>query len=224
MAQVKSICTLFIFTIFSCAYWTTEVNAAKYVSVALIGATGDLAKKYLWHGFFEAYKQGIANKGPYFLFYGCARANKTQGEDVLMKIIDRSLTCYNMECESHKRRFITAIRYVQLKTEEDFENLNHLMSLDEETYSPDTSIAGRIFYLSIPPNVYPKTVASLYKYCRPLAHGSWQRLVLEKPFGSDRKTAETLAQSLSQWFNENEIYRVDHYLQKPIVRHILPFR
>ncbi|CAE1231326.1 H6PD [Acanthosepion pharaonis] len=98
------------------------------------------------------------------------------------------------------------------------------MSLDEETYSPDTSIAGRIFYLSIPPNTYPKTVASLYKYCRPLAHGSWQRLVLEKPFGSDRKTAETLAQSLSQWFNENEIYRVDHYLQKPIVRHILPFR
>ncbi|CAI9723067.1 GDH/6PGL endoplasmic bifunctional protein [Octopus vulgaris] len=200
------------------------VSTNQFISVVLVGATGDLAKKYLWHSMFETYKNGIENKGPYFLFFGGARANKTFGEDTLMKIIDRSVTCYNMQCESHKRRFITVVRYVQLKVEEDYENLAHQMALDEEGHSPDNPIAGRIFYLSTPPATYVKTAQLLHKHCRSHVANSWIRLVLEKPFGNDRKTSEALASSLEQWYSEEEIYRVDHYLQKPVVKQILPFR
>ncbi|GAB1598946.1 GDH/6PGL endoplasmic bifunctional protein-like [Argonauta hians] len=211
-----------IFLLFFCVVQT--IATGQFISVVLVGATGDLAKKYLWHSMFETYKYGIENKGPYFLFFGGARANRTYGEDTLMKIIDRSVTCYNMPCESHKRRFITVVRYVQLKTEEDYENLSHHMALEEESHSPDSPIAGRIFYLSTPPATYVKTAGFLHKHCRSHVVNSWLRLVLEKPFGNDRKSSEALASSLAQWYSEEEIYRVDHYLQKPVVKQILPFR
>ena len=50
------------------------------------------------------------------------------------------------------------------------------------------------------------------------------RLVLEKPFGNDLKSAQELADSLAKDFTDHEIYRIDHYLGKTVVKYILPFR
>ncbi|KGL75806.1 GDH/6PGL endoplasmic bifunctional protein, partial [Tinamus guttatus] len=59
--------------------------------------------------------------------------------------------------------------------------------------------------------------------CRP-PPGAWLRVVLEKPFGHDLESARQLAMELTSFFREEEMYRVDHYLGKQAVAHILPFR
>jgi len=53
---------------------------------------------------------------------------------------------------------------------------------------------------------------------------NWQRLVIEKPFGKDLKTAKHLNDSLHVYFTENDIYRIDHYLGKDMIQNIMVLR
>lgn len=92
------------------------------------------------------------------------------------------------------------------------------------TGSPNTYEEGRLIYLSIPPSSYAKTSKYVHQYLRPKVGRPWFRVVLEKPFGRDLASAEKLAKKLEGYFDENEIYRIDHYLGKAVVKQILPFR
>lgn len=92
------------------------------------------------------------------------------------------------------------------------------------TGSPVTYEEGRLVYLSIPPSSYAKTSKYVNKYLRPKVGRPWFRVVLEKPFGRDLESAKKLAKELEGYYDENEIYRIDHYLGKAVVKQILPFR
>ena len=87
--------------------------------------------------------------------------------------------------------------------------------------------ANKLFYLAVAPNHY-KTVLMGLKYSgltAPCGAGEGTtRVVIEKPFGSDLKTAEELDALLGKLFKEKQIYRVDHYLGKETVRNIIAFR
>uniref|UniRef100_A0A8C5MGL7 Hexose-6-phosphate dehydrogenase/glucose 1-dehydrogenase n=1 Tax=Leptobrachium leishanense TaxID=445787 RepID=A0A8C5MGL7_9ANUR len=148
-----------------------------HISVVLLGATGDLAKKYLWQGFFQLYVNEVS-KGHSFSFHGAAL---TPPEKALHLDIQNSLA-------------------------------------EEGLHE-----AGRLFYLSVPPFAYADIARNINASCRPLP-GAWLRVVLEKPFGQDYESAQKLAGELQTYFEEEEIYRVDHYLGKQAVEQILPFR
>jgi glucose-6-phosphate 1-dehydrogenase len=83
--------------------------------------------------------------------------------------------------------------------------------------------ANHIYYLSTPPTVVEMIVAGLGK-----AHLSKdkkrERVVVEKPFGRDYESAAALNKSITQWFTEEQIYRIDHYLGKETVQNLLAFR
>jgi glucose-6-phosphate 1-dehydrogenase len=80
-----------------------------------------------------------------------------------------------------------------------------------------------LFYLSTQPSQYAETAAGLGK--AGLARGKgWRRLVVEKPFGHDLKSAQKLSKDLHEHFREEDVYRIDHYLGKETVQNILAFR
>lgn len=84
-----------------------------------------------------------------------------------------------------------------------------------------------IYYLAIPPSFDETVVEELSK--TGLAKSSnqlpgWKRIVIEKPFGHDLKSARELNERLASVFDESQIYRVDHYLGKETVQNILVFR
>ena len=82
---------------------------------------------------------------------------------------------------------------------------------------------NRIFYLALPPVAFVPTVRGLG--ASGLSHSAgWTRLVVEKPFGVDLKTAEGLNVFLHQTFREHQVYRIDHYLGKATVQNLLVFR
>jgi glucose-6-phosphate 1-dehydrogenase len=82
---------------------------------------------------------------------------------------------------------------------------------------------NRIFYLALPPDAFPGTITALGD--AGLSHsGGWTRLVIEKPFGRDLASARELNQLAHRYFDETQIYRIDHYLGKDTVQNLLAFR
>jgi glucose-6-phosphate 1-dehydrogenase len=83
--------------------------------------------------------------------------------------------------------------------------------------------ANRLFYLATPPVLYPIVVEHLG--LSGLNHSDgWTRIIIEKPFGRDRQSAHRLNEQVHATFDENQVYRIDHYLGKETVQNILTFR
>lgn len=82
---------------------------------------------------------------------------------------------------------------------------------------------NRIFYLALPPGALPQAVQGLGEAGLAQSPG-WTRLVVEKPFGSDLNSARDLNSLLGRYFQEEQIFRIDHYLGKETVQNLLIFR
>jgi len=84
---------------------------------------------------------------------------------------------------------------------------------------------NRLFYLATSPTFFPVVVKQLGAAgLTNSENGQWKRVVIEKPFGQDLASAVTLNREVGQVLNENQIYRIDHYLGKETVQNILAFR
>ena len=82
---------------------------------------------------------------------------------------------------------------------------------------------NRAFYLSLPPSIYGPTITGLGEAGLNRSDG-WTRVVIEKPFGYDLKSARELNDTVHEHFTEDQVYRIDHYLGKETVQNLLAFR
>ncbi|MCR4311484.1 MAG: glucose-6-phosphate dehydrogenase [Candidatus Taylorbacteria bacterium] len=111
-----------------------------------------------------------------------------------------------------------------------FENESDYRTLNEQLRAVDLKwgvCTNKLFYLAVPPQYYEtifRNLASsgLTKPCS--AEEGWTRIIVEKPFGKDLKTAKALDMLLGKLFKETQIYRIDHYLAKEMLQNILAFR
>tara|TARA_R110002096_G_scaffold44524_9_gene119855 strand:+ start:6333 stop:7874 length:1542 start_codon:yes stop_codon:yes gene_type:complete len=98
-------------------------------------------------------------------------------------------------------------------------------SLDE---MPDGKLAGRLFYLSLKPELFSDTLRILGEAgmlrMADQRDKAWRRVVVEKPFGHDQESARNLNACMHEYLREQQIYRIDHYLGKETVQNILGFR
>jgi glucose-6-phosphate 1-dehydrogenase len=83
---------------------------------------------------------------------------------------------------------------------------------------------NRLFYLATPPTLYPIIVEQLGQAKLNRSDSGWTRIIIEKPFGHDLRSAQALNQQVHAVFDESQIYRIDHYLGKETVQNILTFR
>ena len=88
---------------------------------------------------------------------------------------------------------------------------------------------SKLFHLAVPPNLYEPVFrniadSGLSTPCDEHQEGSWTRILVEKPFGSDREGAVKLDALLGELFQENQIFRIDHYLAKESLQNLLSFR
>ncbi|XP_069466128.1 GDH/6PGL endoplasmic bifunctional protein [Ambystoma mexicanum] len=194
-----------------------------HVTVVLMGATGDLAKKYLWQGLFQLYLDQVTS-GYTFSFHGAALTEPAAGEARMFEVL-KALICEPdvpaNRCALLKDQFLRLTRYWQLKTAENYTAM--IREIERSLKDEGLLEAGRLFYLSVPPFAYADIARHINTTCRPPT-GAWLRVVLEKPFGHDLESAQILATELQTFFQEEEMYRVDHYLGKQTVAQILPFR
>ena len=84
---------------------------------------------------------------------------------------------------------------------------------------------GVLFYLAIPPEVYGPVTAQLGQAGLSTApEPAWRRIIIEKPFGTDLKSARELNRRVHEHFDEDQVFRIDHYLGKETVQNLLVFR
>jgi glucose-6-phosphate 1-dehydrogenase len=119
------------------------------------------------------------------------------------------------------RRFAASIYYHpgDINSVEDFRSLGQTLVNCEEGKP-----CVRVYYLATAPQFFDETVTNLRESGLAGAGCGEQRLVVEKPFGTDLETARRLNESLHRTFREDEIFRIDHYLGKETVQNILVFR
>ncbi len=110
------------------------------------------------------------------------------------------------------------IKYVKV-TLDTFEGYQ---GLKEEIKSVNAK--DKIFYLALPPSLFPKVAGGLSENGLIEKGDAFARIVFEKPFGEDLKSARSINRTLWDYFDESQIYRIDHYLGKEMIQNILTLR
>ncbi len=191
-------------------------SSAPACGLIVFGASGDLTKRKLIPALGNLFKRGLLGNG--FFCLGCGR--KELGDEGFRKIAAEALKDI---AAKQKTDFLNSFHYVSgdYSDENFYANLKKRLSeLDKQ----EGKNFGRIFYLSLPPAIYPDAASRLGQASLNKNGKDFVRLVVEKPFGRDLASATELNDCLSKWFDEAQIYRIDHYLGKETVQNILMFR
>jgi glucose-6-phosphate 1-dehydrogenase len=197
---------------------------APATGIVVFGASGDLTSRKLIPSLFQLRKCEVL--GEQFYLLGCGRKDLTNQQ---FREIARQAIAQHSEETSAKEidPFVDKLYYTSgdYNAPGFYENLKGRLAELDNKHKVE---ACRIFYLAVPPFLYGTIAERLGSagLSRPEQADSNRqvRLVVEKPFGRDLKTAAELNSNIRQWFDESQIYRIDHYLGKETVQNILVFR
>lgn len=204
-------------------YGLQEENWSKSaLSICVVGASGDLAKKKIFPALFALYIEGMLPL--HFSVHGYARSKMTDEE--FREMISYTLTCRitdpskSQDCSDKMEAFLSRCIYTsgQYDSLKDFERLNERMK-EVEAGLP---CADRLFYLSIPPNIFTKVAANASQAAA--SSCGWTRMIVEKPFGRDTESFRQLTSDLYEYLKEDQIYRIDHYLGKELIENLSVLR
>ncbi|WOL03039.1 hypothetical protein Cni_G11759 [Canna indica] len=195
-----------------------EEQVDSTVSITVIGASGDLAKKKIFPALFALFYEDCLPK--HFTVYGYARTQLTDEE--LRNMISKTLTCRidkRENCSNKMGQFLQRCFYHsgQYGSEKNFSELDKKLKEKEVG-----KLANRLFYLSIPPNIFVDVVRCASRNAS--SSTGWTRVIVEKPFGRDSQSSAELTQSLKQHLTEDQIFRIDHYLGKELVENLSVLR
>ncbi|GJN31758.1 hypothetical protein PR202_gb20195 [Eleusine coracana subsp. coracana] len=195
-----------------------EQQGGSTVSITVVGASGDLAKKKIFPALFALFYEGCLPE--HFTVFGYARSKMSDEE--LRTMISRTLTCRidkRENCGDKMEHFLQRCFYQsgQYNSEEGFAELDRKLKEKEAGRVPN-----RLFYLSIPPNIFVDVVRSASRTAS--SSGGWTRFIVEKPFGRDSESSGELTRSLKKYLAEEQIFRIDHYLGKELVENLSVLR
>ncbi|MBS4769856.1 glucose-6-phosphate dehydrogenase [Carnobacteriaceae bacterium zg-ZUI240] len=187
------------------------------VLITLFGATGDLAKRKLYPALFRLFKKGFLQNR--FAVIGTARREWTH--DFFRNVVLESISKISGETQE-KEAFVQHFFYQahNVNNVQEYNLLKNLAtSLDEQFHLEN----NRIFYLAMAPEFFG-TISKHLKGQQLLSDNGFNRLIIEKPFGTNLETAIELNDQLAKTFHEDQIYRIDHYLGKEMVQNINALR
>ena len=198
-----------------------DLEGKDALSVIIVGASGDLARKKLLPALFSLYSQGFMPDR--FHVFGFARSAMSH-EDFRARVGEH-LTCRYVpehDCERKMAEFLSRCHYVQGS----YDSPDSFMDLYQVMKPLELGQAHRLYYLAIPPSIFVHVARAMGRAglvtCTP--GKTWSRVIIEKPFGSDRESSDRMAHELAQAFPERDIYRIDHYLGKEIIQNLLVLR
>ena len=201
------------------------ITAADPCTIVIFGASGDLSRRKLVPALYGLAAQDCLARR--FAIIGFARTPMTDeafqasAVDSVKKFADAGAAQQEEKCAE----FVKALAYVagEYHRPEAFEKLKQRL---EELDRAHKLNGNRLFYLATPPDVYPLVIEQLEKagLARNPNGKSWVRIVIEKPYGRDLASAKKLNQAVLKVFDEEQVYRIDHYLGKDTVQNLMVLR
>jgi len=199
----------------------TREKKPQPLTLVIFGASGDLAKRKLIPAIYDLFKnQYLPEK---FTILGVSRSKMNDEEFRDRVLHDAGFIDFESQDKAMVEKFANCLYYQPIDTNnsDDYAKVKERM---EELSSKTGTGDDAIFYLSTPPVLYDKIPRFLADHGLHRADNGYRRLVVEKPFGTSLASAKELNKSLLEFFPEEEIYRIDHYLGKETVQNLLVTR
>jgi glucose-6-phosphate 1-dehydrogenase len=175
-------------------------------ALVLFGATGDLAFKKIFPALHD-----LVRRGQFDIPLVCVGRSGWNVEQMRDRLRD-SLEHRGRVDDFALAKLATLLRYV----DGDYRETSTFERIDAALGTAQRPLC----YLAIPPSMFPSVVENLNKL-KSMGSG---RVVVEKPFGRDLSSAQSLNRTLHQYFDESAIFRIDHYLGKEAVQNLMYFR
>jgi len=194
-----------------------DIETAAPTNIVIFGVTGDLSKRKLMPALVRMISCGLVHDDSKII--GVVN-NRT--EEVWRKLVLEGMQKFSPEIvadESRWQNFLDRLIMVpgDLADEATYQRLaESLVELDGSK--------NAMFYCAIPPDWYGKVTQGLHKADLANEDDGYRRLVIEKPFGHNLESACALNNELQSVFDEDQIYRIDHYLGKESVQNLLVYR
>ena len=186
----------------------------------IFGATGNLTRRKLFPALYRLSAQG-----------------KTKGKSVILGIARQDLDDHSFRVLAREmlesaefpvddkvyRNWCDSCLFYHSIGQGSLEDYKDLAARIETLERARNLPGNRVFDMAVPPDAFPKAVLGLGEAGMNESPG-WTRLVVEKPFGRDHASAKELNSLVHRYFDESQIYRIDHFLGKETVQNLLVFR
>lgn len=186
----------------------TKIEPIDFI---LFGTNGDLARRKLLPSLYQLEKASLLHEGS--MCIGVAR-QKFTNKEYIEKVRDNLVTFLGEEiCETTWERFSKRLKYVgvQMTEKDDYKKLTKLVDINRVM----------VCYFATPPSIFGSI-------CEGMDNAGIidesVRVVLEKPIGHDYESSEVINDQVAKYFNETQIYRIDHYLGKETVLNLIALR
>jgi glucose-6-phosphate 1-dehydrogenase len=190
--------------------------------IVIFGGSGDLTKRKLVPALHSLACEGVLPRATQIL--GVSRSDYTDAsfrerlyEGVQTYARLRPGICSNWEDLENRHHYLQG-------SYDDPETYTRLKERLAELDAAHDTHGNHLFYMATPPILFPVIVKQLGRAGLNRNEAGWVRIIVEKPFGHDLESAETLNAKIHEVFTEQQIYRIDHYLGKETVQNILTFR
>jgi glucose-6-phosphate 1-dehydrogenase len=195
--------------------------------LVIFGATGDLSKRKLMPSLYALEVLGLLPKNYTVLGVGRSSMSDDSFRSSIQDALQQFAYQEDKEGDAHQEKaasFLKRLCYQQLDINEPaaYTTLSERMSGIWQSLAMSGNNA--IFYLSTPPDVYEIIPRGLAGASLNKETDGWRRLIVEKPFGYDLQSAIALNEALMTNWQEEQIYRIDHYLGKETVQNVLVTR
>ncbi|KAI8884462.1 glucose-6-phosphate dehydrogenase [Backusella circina FSU 941] len=186
------------------------------VTIIVLGASGDLAKKKTFPALFRLFKNRFLPDNTRIIGYARTKMDH-------LHFIER-VTQYIKNGSSELEKFKAILSYLpgQYNDDNHFRELDRVILESEEERRVPVGKRHRVFYMALPPTVFIEVARGLKNNV--YARQGLNRIVVEKPFGEDSESSAHLAKELGACFTEEETFRIDHYLGKEMVKNVMMVR
>lgn len=206
----------------------------KACVIAVFGITGDLARKKIIPALFNLFDMGLLHENTRIIGIGRRKYSEIEYNEYIINSVNNKPPCNgennkNYPCKEKIENFIKINNYHTA----DFTDPDEYAGIKEflKQTASKNKICDFLYYLSTPPANFDQIITSLHRsglskpdFLDISCAGSFVRVVIEKPYGYDISSARALNEKVLSIFNEDQIYRIDHYLGKETIQNIMVFR
>lgn len=194
------------------------------IAFVVFGATGDLTQDKIYPALYHLAKDGLLSSS--FRLIGVANQSLTTAQFTQHVKLAMKAGVVGFD-DAVFAKFAKTIDYLSLDLAK-MESYNVLEQKLGALEAGAGELFDRVFYLALPPVLFKQVLGNLnqcdlsQRVCRNQLKRT--KVIIEKPFGNDYKTAQNLEMLVTTLFNEQQIFRIDHFLGKESVQNIVPLR
>lgn len=205
------------------------MKESDFATIVIFGTSGDLTKRKLIPALFQLEQEGLLPKQARIMGFARQKKSQDQFRAEMQEALVEFARSKPKPASKDLNAFISNLYYFtgNYNNIDSFKELKaQLDKIDKELGIPPGE-GNRLFYLATPPAIFSEVIDMLGQsglIANPKDKDRWTRVIIEKPFGRDLKTARTLNKNILSVLDEGQVYRIDHYLGKETVQNIMAFR